>query len=134
MVAERRPLPVVANVPRADVREVLERHRDAAASLAFLESLELAEGAERPPSSAVAVAGGIEAYVVLGEDVDLAKLRTVIEGRADKVGKALAGAEKKLQNEGFLKKADPELVEAERERVAELRLEKELLERNAAGL
>ena len=51
----------------------------------------------------------------------------------EKVGKALVGAEKKLQNEGFLAKAGDDVVAAERERVVELQLEKELLERNVAG-
>ena len=102
MVAERRPLPVIANVTRDDLREILDRHRDAIQSLAFLESLTLDTSAPRPEASAVAVAGGIEAYVLLGEDVDFAKLKTVLEGRAAKAGKALMGAQKKLENPGFL--------------------------------
>ena len=133
MVAERRPLPVIANVTRDDLREVLERHQGAVRSLAFLESLTLGSAAPRPGASAVAVAGGIEAYVVLGEDVDFDKLKTVLEGRAAKAGKALMGAKKKLENPGFLAKADDDVVAAERLRVEELELEKELLERNVAG-
>ncbi|MEM9799534.1 MAG: valine--tRNA ligase [Planctomycetota bacterium] len=133
MVAERKPLRVIANVPKDHVRGVLERHAGAARSLAFLESLELATEAERPPSSAVAVAGGIETFVALGEDVDFAKLKDVLAGRAEKIAKALVGAEKKLENQGFLAKAGEDVVQAERERVVELRLEKELLERNVAG-
>ena len=133
MVAERRPLPVIANVTREDLREVLDRHQGAIRSLAFLESLTLDSAAPRPEASAVAVAGGIEAYVVLGEDVDFDKLKTVLEGRAAKAGKALMGAKKKLENPGFLAKADDEVIAAERLRVEELELEKELLERNVAG-
>ena len=41
--------------------------------------------------------------------------------------------EKKLANENFVKRADPEVVEAERERQGELTLELELLNRNLAG-
>jgi valyl-tRNA synthetase len=133
MAAERRLLPVVVNAPRPEMREVLTRHAEAATSLGFIESLEITEGAAQPPQSAVAVAGGIEAYVILGEDVDFAKLKTVLEGRAAKVAKALMGTEKKLQNPGFLAKADDEIIAAEREKLEELKLEKELLERNAAA-
>jgi len=43
------------------------------------------------------------------------------------------GAKKKLENPGFLAKADDDVVAAERLRVEELELEKELLERNVAG-
>ena len=41
--------------------------------------------------------------------------------------------DKKLANKNFVERADPEVVEAERQRMDELRLEKELLERNLAG-
>ncbi len=40
----------------------------------------------------------------------------------------------KLANEGFLRGADPEVVEAERARKAEMESELLLLERNLAGL
>jgi len=43
------------------------------------------------------------------------------------------GAKKKLENPGFLAKADDDVIAAERLRVEELELEKELLERNVAG-
>lgn len=133
MAPERKPLPVTVNVARDDVRAVLEGHREIVRALAHVSELTIATDAPRPGHSAVAVAGPIEAYVVLGEDVDFAALKKVLEGRADKVAKSLVGIEKKLENEGFLAKADPDVVEAERERLVELRLEKELLERNVAG-
>jgi len=134
MTPERKPLPVVVNAKDDAVRATLERHAEAATSLGFVEELQIATDAERPAQSAVAVAGGMECFVVLGEDVDFAKLKTVLQGRADKTAKALIGAQKKLENEGFLAKADADVIEAERERARELELEKELLERNLAGM
>ncbi len=133
MAPERKQLPVTVNVANAEVRDSLQRHAGAVTSLGHLSSLEITEGAAQPAQSAVAVEGPIEAYVVLGADVDFAKLKEVLQGRAAKVGKALMATEKKLENQGFLAKADPELIEAEKARAVELALEKELLERNAAS-
>ena len=101
---------------------------------AFLESGPVAERVERPPASACAVAGGIEAFVTLGTEVDLDKLRGVLEKRLAKLGESLAAAERKLANPQFQERAAPETVAAERERLADLRLEAELLRRNLSGL
>lgn len=133
MAPERKRLPVTVNVARDDVRATLMSQAEIVKALGHIGELVIASNAPQPAMSAVAVAGPIEAYVVLGEGVDFAKLKTVLQGRAEKVGKSLMGTEKKLQNEGFLAKADPELIEAERARLEELRLEKELLERNVAS-
>ena len=133
MAPERKRLPVTVNVARDDVRATLMSQAEIVKALGHIGELVIASDAPQPAMSAVAVAGPIEAYVVLGEGVDFAKLKTVLQGRAEKVGKSLMGTEKKLQNEGFLAKADPELIEAERARLEELKLEKELLERNVAS-
>jgi valyl-tRNA synthetase len=76
----------------------------------------------------------MEVFVTLGADVDLDRLRDTLEKRATKLAQALAGAEKKLANEGFVRGADPEIVAAERARFEEGRTELELLRRNLAGL
>jgi valyl-tRNA synthetase len=134
MVGERTPLRAVIAAPRAETRRVLVQHAESARALAFLESFELVERTERPKKSAVAVAGGIEAFVLLGEDVDLEQLRGVLAKRVDKLGKGLEGLEAKLANEGFVARADPEIVAAERARREELALEHALLARNLQGL
>jgi valyl-tRNA synthetase len=134
MAGERNPLRAVIAAPRPAERRVLEEHAASARALAFLESFELVEQAERPPRSAVAVAGGIEAFVLLSEDVDLGKLRDVLARRVEKLAGGLGALDKKLASEGFVSRADPEVVAAERARRAELVVERELLERNLAGL
>jgi len=133
MVGERKRLVAIVSAPRPEDRSVLEAHAETARALAYLETLEIHESAERPASSAVAVAGGLETFVPLSDDVDQGKLKEVLETRLAKVQGGLGGVEKKLANENFIKRADPEVVETERERQAELTLELELLERNLAG-
>jgi valyl-tRNA synthetase len=134
MVGERKPLRALVAAPRADERRVLADHRDSAAALAFLESMEIVERAARPPSSAVAVAGGIEAFVHLGAEVDLDKLRGALRTRCDKLARALEQVDLKLSNASFIERADAQVVAAERERRAAVALERELVERNLAGL
>ncbi|HKX45613.1 MAG TPA: hypothetical protein VJP77_02850, partial [Planctomycetota bacterium] len=78
------------------------------------------------------VAGGVQVFVRLGGDIDLAKLGETLARRADKLRGTLGAGQQKLANEGFLRNADPELVAAERERLVELGRELALLESNLA--
>ena len=133
MVGERKPMPAVVAAPRDEERAALERNAEAIRGLAYLESMDLGATAERPASSAVSVYGAVEVFVPLGDEVDTAKLKEVLENRARKVGAQIEGAKKKLANEKFVSRADPAVVEQERERQGELEVELALLERNLAG-
>ena len=132
-LGERNPLIGIVSAPDAQEREVLERHAATIRSLAYLEKLEIQARAQRPPASAVSVAGSIETFIPLEGSVDLDKLKAVLEGRAKKVASAIEGVDKKLGNRNFVERADPEVVASERERAQQLRVELELLERNLAG-
>ena len=132
-LGERNPLAAIVSAPGAADRGVLEKHAQTIRSLGFLDTLEIHAAAERPPASAVSVAGNIETFVPLEGTVDLEKLKGVLEGRARKVAGAIEGVRKKLSNPSFVERADPEVVASERERGEQLGLELELLVRNLTG-
>ena len=134
MVGEKKRLDAIVIAPKAGDRAVLNELKDAACGIGFLSSLAIEESAERPPASAVGVAGGLEVFVPLGDDVDMGKLREALEQRLSKTQKLAEGTERKLGNAKFVERADPEIVDAERARLIELGHEAELLERNLAGL
>ena len=134
MVGEKKPLAAIVGAPSAEARATLGELEAAAKSLAFLESLVVEAEPARPASSAVGVASGLEVFVPLGEDVDKGKLVEALDQRVTKTKKLAEGTSKKLDNKNFVERADPEIVAAERERLEELGVELELLERNLAGL
>lgn len=134
MVGEKKPLDAIVNAPSAADRAKLGELEAAAKGLAFLASLRIEDNPERPASSAVGVASGLEVFVPLGEDVDKGKLVEALDQRVAKTQKLKDGTAKKLANQKFVERADPEIVAAERERLEELAVELELLERNLAGL
>lgn len=133
MIGERKPLQVLCVAPRDEERAVLERYADIEMSLGFLEELRIEAAAERPPGSAVSVAGGFETFVTLGADVDLDGLVEVLKGRLTKAQKGIGQIQGKLGNQNFVERADPDVVESERERLAELEHEVDLLQRNIEG-
>ena len=133
-LGERKPLAAIVVAPGERERAVLTASAPRARALAVLASLEVTAAASRPPSSAVGIAAGLEVFVPLEGEVDLGGLAETLERRAAKLEKGLDATRKKLANEGFLAGADPDVVTAERERLAEMERELELLRRNLEGL
>jgi valyl-tRNA synthetase len=134
VTGDRKPLRASVSAPGERERRVLAECAERARALAVLEDLTVAEHVERPPSSAVGVAAAMEVFVPLDGGSDLGELVATLERRAGKLERGLVGVEAKLKNEGFLRGAEPEVVEAERLRREEMGAELDLLRRNLAGL
>jgi valyl-tRNA synthetase len=79
------------------------------------------------PGSAVGVGVGFEVRVPLAGVVDMAAELARVDKEMARVDQELAGLEKRLGNEGFIAKAPPEVVEKDRERVAELQANRQKL-------
>jgi valyl-tRNA synthetase len=92
--------------------------------LAGLGELQAARSApeEGGRPGAVTLAGtGWEAQLLIGEAVDLKALRSKFEKNLDRDKKFIAGLEAKLANSEFVKNAPAELVEGERQKLADAR-------------
>ena len=74
----------------------------------------------KPAGSITLVGPDFDAYVEVGDLVDLAAERARIQKELAAAEKELAGVQKTLANEGFIAKAAPEIVEKKRARAAEL--------------
>ncbi|MBT9370369.1 valine--tRNA ligase [Rhizobium sp. CSW-27] len=109
------PLIVVGATALTEGR--LQRHDAAIKRLARVETIELS--ATAPRGAAQVVIGEATACLPLGSLIDLAAERTRIEKALGKVDADIDRARKKLGNEKFVANADPEVVAAERERLAE---------------
>ena len=137
MIGEKKPLRGRdRRAARARPARARPTTRPTVRALAFLESFEVAERVERPPASRRRRGRrASRPSCTLGDEVDLDKLKGVLEKRLAKLGESLAAAEREArQRPASWSAPTPEIVAAERERLAELRLELELLRRNLAGL
>ncbi|RLQ88022.1 valine--tRNA ligase [Notoacmeibacter ruber] len=128
--AAKAPL-VVTGAPDETKRR-LSHHHSAIERLARIESIDHQEAA--PPRSAQVVIGESTFCLPLGELIDIdaetLRLEKALKGARDD----LARSEKKLANEKFVAKADPEVVAAEREKAAELSRQAARLELAVANL
>jgi valyl-tRNA synthetase len=106
---------------RADGYEQSHEH------LARLARLEISgDGGDRLAS--VAIPGGV-VEILASEEVDLGETERKLDARREKLTAEIERAERKLANEGFVAKAPPEVVAAEREKLARRKAELEALNR-----
>jgi len=100
----------------------LQRHDAAIRRLARVDAISLADTA--PKGAAQVVVAEATACLPLGSLIDFAAERARIEKTLGKVDVDIARAKGKLSNEKFVANADPEVVAAERERLAELEVQR----------
>ncbi len=118
--------PLIMVGANGETRHRLERHDSAIKRLARVENISNAETA--PKASAQIVIGEATACLPLGSLIDLASEKNRLEKARSKVDVEIARIVGKLSNEKFVANAKTEIVQAERERLAELELEKSNLD------
>ena len=101
-------------------RLVLTANSKRIADLARLESLSIAASGDKPENAASFVGLGLEIFVPLLGLVDVAAELAKNQKELTKVAERLAQTKKKLGNDNFLNKAQPEVVAKERDKLAEL--------------
>jgi valyl-tRNA synthetase len=97
---------------------------DATALVARLARLDLDGGHGGEPAASIAVSGGV-IEILPSEAVDLEEAGRRREAERERLRGEIARAEGKLANDGFVAKAPPQLVDAERAKLERLRAELE---------
>ena len=111
--------PLTLTGASAETRARLNRHRDL---ILFLGRLGVAEAAETPPAGAVPfVIGEATAQVAIAEFIDLAAERARLTKEIATLAGDIERTSKKLDNPDFVARAPEEVVEENRERLAEAR-------------
>ena len=93
-------------------------------------NVDIIEGDSRPVPSASAVVQGVELFVPLHGIIDLEAERSRLKKEIDRLNGVMSGIQTKLGNERFLEKAPAQVVEKEREKLADITATVEKLERS----
>jgi valyl-tRNA synthetase len=104
------------------------------ALLAGVGELHTGPDVAKPPQSAGAVRGDFQAYVSLEGLIDVAAEAKQLEKQLADKRKHLQGAEAKLNNANFVGKAPPEVVQQQRDLVAEVQQQIQVIEENLREL
>jgi valyl-tRNA synthetase len=128
-----RAVPVVVRGGAAQL-DLLDKLRAQLLPLARIETLTLSRAGRRPQVAASAVVEGAEVFLPLEGLIDLDEERARLAREAQKLLTDLEGVKKKLRNQDFLRKAKPEIVQRENERLGQLEETLEKLQRAQQSL
>jgi valyl-tRNA synthetase len=109
-IAPKVKMPVIVSAPDDDTERLVAGAAHYLAHLAGVDNLTTGVNLDRPPKTAVAVAGSCTVYVPLTGLVNVAEEVARLEKSMAKIDKDIAKFEKKLSNPGFLRNAPPEVV------------------------
>jgi valyl-tRNA synthetase len=87
--------------------------------LARLEKLQIQRSAHKPDGAIGFVESGVEVFVNLLGEIDVKKERGRLEQEIDQTRKYIDSLESKLSNDNFVKNAPMEVVEKEKQKLAE---------------
>lgn len=108
------------SVTREDLKKCIEDHREYFEKLGHVEQITfLAPGADKPENALTAVVTGMEVYLELKGLIDTEKEKGRIEKAKATLEKDIARTSGKLNNQGFLAKAPEEVVQKEKEKLAQ---------------
>jgi valyl-tRNA synthetase len=110
-ISPSKALAAVVQTQDANINTLLEQHQDIIINLAKLNAFEVHQKATRPKSSATSVVGAATIFVPLEGVIDFGLETQRLDKEINKLTKELAAVSKKLQNQNFLKKAPPDVVE-----------------------
>ncbi|RXY98277.1 valine--tRNA ligase [Fictibacillus sp. S7] len=113
-VAPSKPIELQINAKSEEVLQALEVNRAYIEKFCNPSSLKLGTGLSAPDKSMSAVLTGVEMYLPLEGLINLEEEIQRLEKEVEKYNKEVERVQKKLGNEGFMKKAPEKVIEEER--------------------
>ena len=115
-----------------EVRDLIEAHSHHLTALAKLGSVGYLDGSAPPEKSAAAALPGLNLYVPLAGLVDFAAEENRLSKAIAKLEIEIGKSQKKLGNQGFIAKAPDDVIQKEKDKVAENQSKLERLQHNLA--
>jgi valyl-tRNA synthetase len=119
-IAPGKPLPVLFNKGTAQDRKRYENNQSLIMTLAKFESAHWLSATDSAPESATSLVGDLEILIPMAGLIDKKEESARLNREIAKLAKETEKAESKLHNPSFVDRAPAEVVEKEREKLAEL--------------
>lgn len=127
-VPPSRNIAAILDCKSADSLKLLKKNEVYILSLARLSDLAIGQGVDRPADAALQVAGDVEIVVPLKGLVNVEEEEKRLLKEIGKIDKDIEFLGKKLENPSFVERAPADVVEKEREKLAEFANKKQVLE------
>lgn len=103
-----------------DSASILESSRSLFETLGGLSQIVIEENLSQSKNVATAVVGSIKCAIPLGDLIDIEKEKARMQNELDQQVKALGNLQGRLNNKNFVERAPEEIIQKERERLADL--------------
>ncbi|MDM8559524.1 valine--tRNA ligase [Candidatus Parabeggiatoa sp. HSG14] len=133
-IAPGKPLQVLLQNGNADDQQKWQNHYDILVHLARLDNIKWLAAHTNAPESAMALVGDMQILIPLAGLIDKEAEIKRLNKEMDKLKKELAKCTAKLDNPKFIARAPAEIVEKERQRVAEMSASLQQLDVQAARI
>lgn len=110
----------VVLIPAAALESTLKAHQEMICTFGKVKDLLVDARASRPPMAVYSIAEGVEIHLLLQGVLELEKEQNRLSREKEQIEKELVAIRAKLANEGFVKKAPPEVVERVRSKALDL--------------
>lgn len=114
--SEKIPVTVSTEV---DLIQFITEQKAVIRSLGRCSNVTVGNNVPRPEGSVADVVRGIEFYLEVSGTIDMTKERDRLQKELSRLQGAIKGIEKKLGNEGFVKGANPDVVQAEQKKLSD---------------
>jgi valyl-tRNA synthetase len=118
---------IIAHIAAGEHHDMFTKYQEILVSLARLDPIKLrvVPTLDEKPEQAVGqvISGGIEIYLPLAGMIDLAAEKERLEKELAQLEQRIAASQTKLNNQNFVQKAPDEVVERERDRLADFELQ-----------
>ncbi|QWV96051.1 valine--tRNA ligase [Geomonas nitrogeniifigens] len=127
-VAPSKQIAAILDCKSESSLKLLKKNEVYVMSLARLSDLAIGQGIERPAEASLQVAGDVEIIVPLKGLVNVEEEEKRLNKEIAKIEKDIEFLSKKLENPSFIERAPADVVEKEREKIAEFGNKKKLLQ------
>ena len=114
----------------SEQKSILNSHSLIIKSLAKIETIEMTQDSKKPSQSATAIVDNMEIFIPLKGIIDFDIEKKRLQKRIKELNNHLIGANSKLKNKEFLKRAPKNIVDREKEKKEDMVLELEKITKN----
>jgi valyl-tRNA synthetase len=116
-IPPQKKLPVIIRTSNSSLIEFLNHEIEIIKSLANASDINISSDTEKPQKALTSVVKEVEIYINFGDDLDIGKEKERIRKEILRLENNIKNSRAKLSNEGFLNKANPDIIQFEKEKL-----------------
>jgi valyl-tRNA synthetase len=120
-IPPKHKIPVLISCNNNELVDFFANERDIIETLAKCSKVDVSLEGVKPKNSLSSVVRGIEIFLMLEGAIDIEKEKIRLKKEVDRISRNIENSEKKLSNDNFVSKAPENIIQAEREKLENMK-------------